>query len=218
LKHEEVKRASNKAKTLIFKKDEVKDEFYQYPASKNFAEGILDLREFILKEDETNYYFELKFRNLVNPGWHIEYGYQLTLTSICIQNNSNEKLNKKVGANSNYNLPEEFAFNTQILVGGGFEIKNAYDVTVAAYIPKEIDVSNPLGNVADRSISFSIPKYFLGEIKSDSRIAVLVGAQDDHGGAGIGEFREVSSEPTEWTGGGKSDPAEHNVYDWLFIK
>ncbi len=218
LKHEEIKRVSNKAKTLIFKKDEVKDEFYQYPANKNFADGILDLREFVLKEDDVNYYFELKFRNLVNPGWHIEYGYQLTLTSICIQNNSNEKLNKKVGANSNYNLPEEFAFNTQILVGGGFEIKNAYDVTVATYIPKETDVSNSLGNVADRSISFSIPKHFLGEIKSDSRIAVLVGAQDDHGGAGIGEFREVSSEPTEWTGGGKSDPAEHNVYDWLFIK
>jgi len=218
LKLEDVKKISNKAKTLIYKKDELKDEYYQYPTNRNFVDGILDLREFVLKEDESHYYFDLKFRNLVNPGWHNEYGYQLTFSSICIQNNPSEKLSKNVGANSKYKLPDEFAFNTIINVGGGFEIKNANDVTVAAYIPKETDITNPLGNVNDKSISFSIPKRFLGEIKSDVRIAILVGAQDDHGGAGIGEFREVSSEATEWTGGGKKDPKEHNVYDWLFIK
>lgn len=218
LTHDEVKRISSRGRTLIYKKDEPKDEYYQYPTNKNFSDGILDLREFVLKEDESNYYFDLKFRNLTNPGWHNEYGYQLTFTSICIQNNPSEKLNKNVGANSKYTLPDEFAFNTVINVGGGFEIRNAYNITVAAYIPKETDISNPLGNVNDNTISFSVPKRFLGEIKSDVRIAIMVGAQDDHGGAGIGEFREVSFEATEWTGGGKKDPKEHNVYDWLFIK
>ncbi len=43
---------------------------------------------------------------------------------------------------------------------------------------------------------------------------MLVGAQDDHGGAGIGEFREVNAEGGAWIGSGGS-PDSHNVYDWL---
>jgi carbohydrate-binding DOMON domain-containing protein len=44
---------------------------------------------------------------------------------------------------------------------------------------------------------------------------VLVGAQDDHGGAGIGEFRNVNADAGEWSGGGKKSVSDPNVYDVL---
>jgi len=44
---------------------------------------------------------------------------------------------------------------------------------------------------------------------------VVAGAQDDHGGAGIGEFRDVHAERGEWNGGGKLFDDEPNVYDDL---
>jgi carbohydrate-binding DOMON domain-containing protein len=45
---------------------------------------------------------------------------------------------------------------------------------------------------------------------------VLVGAQDDHGGAGIGVFRNVEADAGEWHGGGKLSPGDPNVYDFIF--
>jgi len=57
----------------------------------------------------------------------------------------------------------------------------------------------------------------LGVITAQSKISVLIGAQDDHGGGGVGEFRSVEKDAGEWTGGGKKNSKDHNVYDFLFI-
>ena len=85
------------------------------------------------------------------------------------------------------------------------------------YIPGERDVRNPIGNVRSKSIEFAIPLEYLGTPNSRWKISILVGGQDDHGGAGIGEFRAVDAQVSEWLGGGKNDVNESNVYDVLFI-
>ena len=46
---------------------------------------------------------------------------------------------------------------------------------------------------------------------------VVAGAQDDHGGAGIGEFRQVLETASEWNGGGRTSAADSNVYDTLIV-
>jgi hypothetical protein len=47
------------------------------------------------------------------------------------------------------------------------------------------------------------------------RFTILAGGQDDHGGAGIGEFRTVNTERGEWNGGGKRRSGDSNIYDIL---
>lgn len=215
LSNELIKSSSGNSKKILSAEDPVSDENYIYPKNTNFVEGILDLKKFTLKEDHVNYYFEMEFKNLHNPGWHNEYGFQLTLAAICIS--GNESSGKNVLLNSGYTLPDNRLFNRKIIVGGGIEIRDDRDRVIAAYIPKPADIKNPLGNLSAKTISFSLPKDLLGNITEKSKISVLIGAQDDHGGAGVGEFRSVEKEAGEWTGGGKKNSKDHNIYDFLLI-
>ncbi|HLX11453.1 MAG TPA: glucodextranase DOMON-like domain-containing protein, partial [Bacteroidota bacterium] len=68
---------------------------------------------------------------------------------------------------------------------------------------------------ASKSILFSIPIDLIGTPDSKWRFAAFIGAQDDHGGAGVGEFRSVEKEAKEWIGGGKANPNDPNIYDWI---
>ncbi len=85
------------------------------------------------------------------------------------------------------------------------------------YIPKPEDVKNTIGNVKSKSIEFSVPLEYLGKPNNNWKMTVLVGAQDDHGGAGIGEFRTIEKKVGEWHGGGKINQNDTNVYDVLIM-
>jgi hypothetical protein len=57
----------------------------------------------------------------------------------------------------------------------------------------------------------------LGVHNKKWRFAIATGAQDDHGGGGIGEFRNVGISASDWQGGGgEKETGNCNVYD-LFI-
>ncbi len=248
LDNNEIKLENKNAAIIFNQNDNERDEKYLYPTNSFFEDGILDLINFTLSEDEKNYYFELKFRNLINPLWHPEYGFQLTATAICIQN-SEQKRNANVGYNSKFILTKERTFNRIIFIGGGIEIRNSEGNIIASYIPQSFDVKNPLGDMEHsrqsplvsstestdgvdgqtltesatakrtdkKTISFSIPKKLIRTIDKKSKITILVGAQDDHGGSGIGEFRDVGITSAEWIGGGKRNLEQDNIYDVLEI-
>jgi carbohydrate-binding DOMON domain-containing protein len=86
---------------------------------------------------------------------------------------------------------------------------------LAAYFPTTGDELHPLGDAASGIVEFALPRRFLGQPSTSWRFAILVGAQDDHGGSGLGEFRSVGEKQGEWNGGGRTDPAGSNVYDVL---
>jgi glycogen debranching enzyme len=216
LSNYEVKKTNDKAKTIFNVDDLAYDELYQYPLNNNFTNGISDITNFTLREDSDYYYFSLKFRELVNPGWHNEYGFQLTYASICIANEAGKK-GGDVGVNSNYTLPEARYYSRIINVGGGFEIKDSNGKILAAYLPQSEDVKNPLGNVASKEISFTVPKKYIGNIDSKTVISILSGTQDDAGGAGIGVFRDVDNAPSEWKGGANGKKPGSNIFDFLLI-
>ncbi len=203
------------AKVIFDKSDPAGDEFYSYPLNSNFAKGILDITHFKLAEDTGRYYFTLIFNNLADPKWHPEYGYQLTYTAVLIHSDSSATCTS-VGKNANFTLEPERSFNKAIYIGGGLEIVDCKNGIVAKYIPAKEDISNTLGNVESRSVLFSLPKTMIGAINKSSKITLLVGAQDDSGGAGLGVFREVMENPGEWNGGGKK-VLTHNIYDILTI-
>lgn len=191
---------------------------YLYPLNTNFADGVLDILNFKASNDDEYVYFELKFRKLVNPGWHPEYGFQLTYAAITIDQDGIKNSGRlDVGMNSKYNVDTDGAFEKIIYVGGGVRVDDKDGTILAEYIPMEEDVINPLGDISTAVVSFAIPQKYLGVPNDKWQFTVLVGAQDDHGGAGLGEFRNIEIDATEWTGGGKKNQNSPNVFDVLKV-
>ncbi len=224
LAHSVVKRTNVHAKQLVNKSDASGDDRgvgrdqYTYPANSNFITGCLDISNFGLYSDDSLAYFSLKFRALANPGWHPEYGFQLTCVAIAIDADGKKNSgNRMVPRNSGFVLDESVAYERVIFVGGGLRIEDAAGNVLAAYVPASTDVSNPLGNSSTSTIEFAIPLSYLGTINDRTGFTVLVGAQDDHGGSGLGEFRTVNAVAGEWNGGGKSGTETSNIYDMMTV-
>jgi glycogen debranching enzyme len=219
LSHAEIKQENPAARILFETTDPEGDDTgegrYTYPTTSSLLAGSLDITRFQVAADERTAYFTLIFRNLSDPGWHPEYGFQLTFAAIAIDDGApRESCQTRVGVNSNYDFHNGFAYRRIIFVGGGVRIDDARGRVLAEYIPSEGDEAHPLGDVRAKRVAFALPAEILGGKPSKSwRYAVLIGCQDDHGGAGIGEFRGVGERAEEWKGGGKADPAASNVYD-----
>ncbi len=221
LKLKDVKRQDGNAQVFAGADDPAGDDrgatgTYVYSLNQNFHTGIFDITHAAVSYDSTNVYFTLKFKDLVNPMWHPEYGYQLTFVAIAIGNGKGGE--KYVGRNSDYVLPADRGFQRIIYVGGGIEVFNAAGKKLAVYVPAPADTSNPLGSVGEREISFSLPVSLIGRPARDWRVSILAGAQDDHGGGGVGEFRTVGGKAAEWQGGGKKKAGQPNVFDELMLK
>ncbi len=222
LSHSRIKATNSSATALANVSDPIGDDkgtgAYLYPMYPNFLKGSFDITNFKLSYDDKNVYFYLKFKALSNPGWHPEYGFQLTYVAIAIDEDGVKDSGKRlVEQNANYMLDEQRAYEKLILVGGGVRLEDKSGKILAAYIPTEADISNPLGNAESGTVSFALPLSYLGKPSSKWTFTILVGAQDDHGGAGIGEFRTVNKEAGEWNGGGKMKLDEPNVYDTLVV-
>lgn len=220
LSSQDVKRASLDARLFSGVDDSSGDDrgpegTYTYPLNQNFQPGILDIAHAEVSYDSNDVYFKLRFRNLVDPMWHPEYGFQLTFVAIAIGDGNGGQ--RDVGRNSNYTLPEGRGFRKVVYVGGGIEVFDEDGKKVAAYVPSTADTASTLGDVKTKEITFSLPVTLIGKANKDWKISILVGAQDDHGGGGVGEFRTVAGKATEWQGGGKENEALPNLYDELFL-
>jgi glycogen debranching enzyme len=220
LTHARVRTSSLNAKVLFAATDPQGDDngtsgTYRYPLSHHFKRGILDIVKAAFRYDNNNLYCTLTFSGLYDPGWHPEYGFQLTLAAIAINTGNGHQ--RVVGLNSAYTLDRARAFDRMIVVGGGVRVLDGNGTVLCEYIPGEQDVRDPIGNVRTNTIEFALPLEYLGIPDKRWTITVLIGGQDDHGGAGIGEFRSVQRESSEWLGGGKKNDSDSNIYDILFI-
>jgi hypothetical protein len=212
----EIKQAAGAdAVTLFDASDPAGDEKYTYPTTSMLEPGSLDITRCTVSADRKNVSFLLRFSGLSNPGWHPEYGFQLTYVAIAVDRDGKPGSGQTgVGMNSRYTLDRRHACERIIYVGGGVQVADAEGGILAEYIPVPGDERNPLGDAEAKTIAFSIPVDLLGKPDASWRFTVLVGAQDDHGGAGIGDFRNVETGSAgEWTGGGKKRAGDPNVYD-----
>jgi len=184
---------------------------YQYPRSALFRPGSFDLRHFSVSANDENVFFRIRMRALSQPGWHPEYGFQLTMLAIAIdQSHGMRPQAHAIGHNTGYVLPEDRGFDRLILVGGGVQVRDAAGDVLAEFLPEtELDA---FGDIGSATISFAIPRAYLAGAFDHWRYTVIAGAQDDHGGAGIGEFRDVGKVAGEWFGGGAATPGI-NWYD-----
>ncbi len=214
----EALRANPQASLLTDAEDPAFDDtaHYSYPRSVHFVPGSFDIRRLTVTFDSSYAYFTLSFRALSDPGWHPEYGSQLTFAAIAIDTDGVPGSGSRaVGRNASCTLPGNMGYERVIYCGGGYQVEDAEGKILAAYVPSDADRFRPMGNAATGLIRFSVPRAILGSPSPAWTFTVLAGGQDDHGGSGLGEFRTVLRERGEWNGGGKSDPAGPNVYDTL---
>ncbi len=211
-----------KKRALIFKSDTLNDDRgpngrYTYPENPVFKKGILDLKSFALYDLGRDWGFCIRLRNLTDPNWHPEYGFQLTFLAVAVQDESaGSKRTRKIGHQADYGLPAERAWNRIVYIGGGLEVCDAQGKRIAVYAAAKAEF--PLGFPARNEIRFRLSKRFLKGLSKRSVISVLCGAQDDHGGSGIGDFRAVRKKRTEWAGGGAdTDRQVPRIYDRLFV-
>ncbi len=223
LPHAVVKETCSRCVLLTAKEDPTGDDTgvgaaigFTYPQNPAIMAGSFDVRHFEVRYDSSNVYFELKFRALSDPGWHPEYGFQLTFAAIAIDEDGIAGSGAvKIPANANYSLDPNRAFEKLILVGGGLRIQDQDGRILAEYRPTEGDASDPFGDASTGIVSFALPIRYLGQPNRKWKFTVLSGCQDDHGGGGVGEFRTVNNARGEWNGGGRTSASDSNVYDML---
>ncbi|MHB2150305.1 amylo-alpha-1,6-glucosidase [Calditrichota bacterium LG25] len=207
--------------TVIYQRDELHDDtgqngMFTYPENKVFEDGIADLKSLTIYDNDSTWGFRIDLRNLVDPGWHPEYGFQLTFVAIAVNDPTlGGVYSTEVGHQANYRLPNRRKFNRIIYVGGGLEIRDGNDRRIALFVPT--DVRHPLGYVQHKQIRFQIPKELLPGLNHKSRITALCGLQDDHGGSGLGDFRAVFENAGQWHGGGARGGHSSAVYDLLMV-
>ncbi len=186
---------------------------YSYPLNPMFKPGIFDIRGMSISADATMLHVSIMMKALVQPGWHPEYGFQLTELALAIRTNTPGRgTTRTIGMNAKARVPESHAFDRLIVIGGGLQIQDAEGRILAAHIP--VDELHPLGNAVTGMIMFSVPLSFIGTPDGSWRFSLVSGGQDDHGGAGIGEFRAVNPTPSVWFGGGNMNDGA-NIYDSL---
>ncbi len=183
-----------------------------YPANPHFEDGMADVLELKVSEGATSYGFEIKFDNLVDPGWHPEYGYQLTYCALGISYSQKTGVSDP-GKNSRASFRDGFRADQIMYISGGLQLVDQTYEIMAAYMPDDAKVA--IGNASTGVVKFSLPKELFSGSLASSQIQLAVGCQDDHGGAGIGDFRPVETQGSEWAGGGKAVGETSNVYDWL---
>lgn len=209
-------RTSAQAVLIVEAEDPANDDTgsYSYPMNAHFVPGSFDIRRLTVACDSSFVYFTLRFSALSNPGWHPEYGSQLTFAALAIDTDGVPGSGSTaIGRNASITLPEERAYERIIYCGGGYQVEGADGTILAAYVPADADRFRPMGDAAAGTIRFSVPRSILGRPSAEWTFTVLSGGQDDHGGSGLGEFRTVARERGEWNGGGKADPDGPNVYD-----
>lgn len=220
--HATIKRNNGRARSLVDSSDPTGDDTgvesltgktlnYTYPLSHHFVRGSLDITRFTARIDASYLYCTLRCARLSDPGWHPEYGFQLTFCAIAVDTSPGGSV--EIGHNSGYRLDAAAGFERLILLGGGVQVENAGGKILGVYVPMQEDADDPIGDVRTGTVSFALPLKLLGRIDGRTRFTILAGAQDDHGGAGIGEFRTVTEKAGEWNGGGRQGGS--NVYDRL---
>ena len=207
---------NDKATVLFTATDESNDELkqgYSYPSDSRFAPGIFDLTNATISSDNDRVYFSIKCRTLSQPGWHPEYGYQLTFTAIAISTGKSKGASK-LGMNALTEFGKDFRPDRILYIGGGFRLTDTSDATLIECVAD--DAAYPLGSPVSNEIRVSVPRKLLPGKPEKWKIRIYCGGQDDHGGAGMGEFRSVNPERSQWQGGGNTTGGT-NIYDEMIV-
>jgi carbohydrate-binding DOMON domain-containing protein len=182
--------------------DDTGDGDYTYPTHEAFGEGgEADMLSFSIEKDDGTISFVFRIRNLVDP-WDV--GNRLTMVAVAIDTEDGGDEELRRNANVLLDEPSEY----QIFAAG--EVVEVFDAS-----SERIDVGATLQTDMENGVMrITVPIESINGAAEEWLFTPAVGLQDDYGGGGLGDFREVKEVAGEWRGGGGHDLATNpNVYD-----
>jgi hypothetical protein len=188
---------------------------FRYPRHPNFAPGIFDIREVDISRDSENLYFRIKMAALKDTGYRPELGFDMLMLALLLDVRQADKTKFTLGRNSGLQLGDGERPRYSIFIGNGIMLRDEQmGEIMAEYRP----LAGPfkVGDVQQNEVRFALPARFFEDLDERGDIIIISGGLDDHGGDGVGEFRQVRTGPaTDWLGGGKTDDNDtKNYYDY----
>jgi glycogen debranching enzyme len=195
--------------------DQGMDGQFRYPRHPNFAPGIFDIREVDISRDSENLYFRIKMAALKDTGYRPELGFDMLMLALLLDVRQADKTKFTLGRNSGLQLGDGERPRYSIFIGNGIMLRDEQmGEIMAEYRP----LAGPfkVGDVQQNEVRFALPARFFEDLDERGDIIIISGGLDDHGGDGVGEFRQVRTGPaTDWLGGGKTDDNDtKNYYDY----
>lgn len=211
-------RFSNNAEEIFSSSDALFDDngdgSYVYPNDPDCKKGILDLTLFRVLQDGANYYFELKFRNLVDND-SVEWGFYRTYAEVCIKLNKNNS-DRTHSLSGNIDLAGIFDYVLTIS-DKGIKLDNYSDTQLLSMKLFRTN-SGKFGDTLSKSIKFSVSKKLIPGVNKSSGFFVGIGASDitdgfkKYSGSFVGQPIKISGKPGKNNGGCNSISSSNPVF------
>ena len=174
---------------------------YSYPTDNSFKDGLYDILNFQVGEDDENIVFKFTMRGPVDNPWGSPSGLSVQTFDIYIDQDGNEKGGKEFLPGRNISLQEEFAWDVAITAEGW---------EPGIFLPGETGLEKIAGagqfdiqvDPGTRQVTIRIPKEILGNNPQDWRFAAVVLGQDGYPASGVMRVRDVNPDQAQWRFGG----------------
>lgn len=177
---------NDKAKVIFSLDDPVGDDngdgTYKYPNDPLCKKGIFDLTQFKVLKDSNNFYFSLKFRNLVDMD-SVEWGFYRTFVTIWIKSNKSnlDTVNSWYG-----NVKLQGRFDYVISISDKGVMLEDYSSDAVKMMKLYKTPGNKFGDTTNKEIKFAIAKVLLNKVDNSSGYVVGISASDLE--SGFGEY------------------------------
>ncbi|WP_330631179.1 glycoside hydrolase family 97 catalytic domain-containing protein [Halocatena halophila] len=181
---------------------------YTYPTGEMFEDGVLDLSEVALYEQDDRYQLIYWLDGPVTNPWNVSGGYSLQLLQLYVRDPTvGSAVPATTTGRAGTNVTFERPYHYRVIAAGGLQtVENAAGDTITE------DVHTRVHSSID-AIEVTFPKQSVGGALEEAELAVLLFGAD---GYQSGHVRPVqASNATYLFGGGRDDNMNPNVIDML---
>jgi glycogen debranching enzyme len=203
---DQVARYNPMARTILTRTDPVGDDWgrtatFTYPT--NYPPRILDATYLEIAEDAEAFYFTIEMAALAPPD---EFGHQPTFFALAL--NTEEGGQTTVGRGANFTFDRGSGYNYIVFIGDGIRLEDDRGRVLGEFE----NIGEDVVDVDAGRVQFALPKYVLPALPRRSEVTLMVGANE---GGHPGRFRQVHAQASSRFGGGKINPGDPNIYDFI---
>lgn len=191
--------------------DETGDGDYTYPLASDFTTpnngGLWDAQQLTIRQSAWNAQFILEVGEMTDI-WGLSNGFSHQIVQIYVDQGNTSYGSTDMLDGANAEIHPDWAWEVAISGTGEPGAVMAVQSMTGSTSSRGVDVT---GDVASKTITFTVSKDVIGDDIPNYRYIVVVGSQD---GFGTGKWRDVDATATTWTLGGGSNPALDDGIDY----
>lgn len=191
--------------------DETGDGDYTYPLSSDFTTpnngGLWDAQQLTIRQSAWNAQFILEVGEMTDI-WGLSNGFSHQIVQIYVDQGNTTYGSTDMLDGANAEIHPDWAWEVALSGTGEPGAVMAVQSMTGSTSSRGVDVT---GDVASKTITFTVSKDVIGDDIPNYRYIVVVGSQD---GFGTGKWRDVDATASTWTLGGGSDPAPDDGIDY----